>query len=461
MQRRFLTYLAVAAGVTAAVPAVATAMPYGVHALWLVSGPTPFPAGCPGAAFDNTMIPGQEVEPSITANPTNPRNVVAAWIQDIGPVSPRTDLAASSVDGGRTWKRSTIPGLTKCEGGLADGAADPWVGAGAGGELYFTGLAAQFPGDAPESAVVTSHSTDGGRTWHSPVALTDPVEGNETPFVTGSPTRPDRAYEVWAEFASGVIKFSATETHAATWSAPIVIDPSVLNAIDLAPRLLVLPNGTLVTIFARANLATGEGNVYATHSRDAGKTWTPAVSLAPNSNSIQTFVDDKGDELPQPQYPNAAVAPDGTIYATIEADTSASLGAVFVWRSTDGGATWHRVTSPGTGAYAFEPTIAVDSHGTIGMTWYDLRNDGPGDAVLTADVWFASSRDRGGSWRETHVAGPTDLRTGALARQNHVGEYQGLAAVRGRGFAAILTLAAPFAKDGPTDIFYADIRPGR
>ena len=95
------------------------------------------------------------------------------------------------------------------------------------------------------------------------------------------------------------------------------------------------------------------------------------------------------------------------------------------------------------------------------MTWYDLRNDRPEDAALTADVWFASSRDRGTSWQETHIAGPTDLRTAALARQNRVGEYQGLAAVRGRGFAAILTLAAPFAKDGPTDIFYADIRPGR
>jgi hypothetical protein len=36
---------------------------------------------------------------------------------------------------------------------------------------------------------------------------------------------------------------------------------------------------------------------------------------------------------------------------------------------------------------------------------------------------------------------------------------QGLAALRGRGFAAIFTLAAPQAKDGPTDIFFARIGP--
>jgi hypothetical protein len=107
-------------------------------------------------------------------------------------------------------------------------------------------------------------------------------------------------------------------------------------------------------------------------------------------------------------------------------------------------------------AFAFEPSVAVDSHGTVGVTWYDLRNDQPGDDALTADVWFAHSDDWGASWSQTHVAGPTDLRTA----HNRVGEYQGLAALRGRGFGAIFTLAAPQARDGPTDIFFARIGPG-
>ena len=114
---------------------------------------------------------------------------------------------------------------------------------------------------------------------------------------------------------------------------------------------------------------------------------------------------------------------------------------------------------PGVSAYAFEPAIAVDEHGTVGVIWYDLRNDRPGDAALTADVWFAHSHDRGTSWRQTHVAGPTDLRTAPLPAHNYVGEYQGLAGLP-RGFAAAFTLAAPQAKDGPTDIFFAEIGPG-
>jgi hypothetical protein len=133
-----------------------------------------------------------------------------------------------------------------------------------------------------------------------------------------------------------------------------------------------------------------------------------------------------------------------------------------VARARDGGRTWTSNNLPGVRAFAFEPAIAVDAHGTVGVIWYDLRNDLPGDTALTADVWFAHSEDRGASWRQGHVAGPTDLRTAPLPLHNYVGEYQGLAGMaRGRGFAAIFTLAAPQARDGPTDSFLRPYRPGR
>jgi hypothetical protein len=42
-----------------------------------------------------------------------------------------------------------------------------------------------------------------------------------------------------------------------------------------------------------------------------------------------------------------------------------------------------------------------------------------------------------------------------------VGEYQGIAGLRGHGFAVTFTMAAPLAKDGPSGIFFARIEPGR
>lgn len=454
--RRWRVMLALLA-VSAAMPAAAAAHQYTMD-LRQVSGPSPFAGGCPGTAFDSTMITGQEVEPSITVNPANPRNIVGTWKQDVGPDSTRSDLVASSLDGGRTWRRSTIPGLSKCTGGTADGGSDPWVSAGLDGTVYFSGLAPHFQAGTPLNAVVVSRSRDGGRTWRVPATISPPDhEGNEMPAITASPRHPRRAYVVWADFATAGIEFSTTTNRGASWSAPVVVDPSIPEAIDLVPRLVVLPSGTLVTVFARAEFAIGLGKIYAARSLDGGASWTAPVEVL--AAPLAGFFDpETGEELPQPQFENVAVAPDGSVYITVEANTSPSTGTISVSRSRDEGASWTQVTSPGVGAYAFEPAIAVDSHGTVGITWYDLRNDRPGDGALRADVWFASSRDGGWSWQQTHVAGPTDLRTGALPRQNHVGEYQGLAAMGHRGFAAIFTLAAPFATDGPTDIFVARIK---
>lgn len=77
----------------------------------VVSGPSPFAAGCPGP-HDDQAITGHELEPAITVNPANPRNIVATWKQDVGPEQSRGDLVGSSLDDGRTWTRSTIPGPT-------------------------------------------------------------------------------------------------------------------------------------------------------------------------------------------------------------------------------------------------------------------------------------------------------------------------------------------------------------
>ena len=441
-----------------------TAGPYKVKDLRVVSGPSPFAAGCPGA-FNGLAITGHELEPAITVNPANPRNIVATWKQDVGPANQsRSDLVASSLDGGKTWARSTIPGLTTCTGGTADAGSDPWLSAGGDGTVYFSGLAADVSTDPPTTAVVASHSRNGGRTWPAPATVAAPRAGNEQPAITGSPTRAGHAYLAFANFTdvlprTNSLEFSRTTDGGATWSSPVLIDQPGPFAIDFAPKVLVLPDGTLLAVFARADFETGLGQLYAARSVNEGRTWLPPV-LAGSKPLPPAAVDDKGIPLPQPGFPSVAAAPDGTVYVAFEDNKASSSGAIGVARSRDGGRTWSSETLPGVSAFAFEPAIAVDLHGTVGVTWYDLRNDRPGDAALTADVWFAHSGDRGASWRQSHVAGPTDLRTAPLPAHNYVGEYQGLAALHGRGFAAIFTMAAPLAKNGPTDIFFARIGPG-
>jgi hypothetical protein len=462
---RVRSFLAVGSALLASVllVAAASAGPFKVKRLQAISGPSPFAAGCPGALHDDTNITGHELEPAIAVNPADSRNIIAAWKQDVGPDSTRSDLVASSQDGGKTWTRTTIPGLTVCTGGTADTGSDPWVSAGGDGTVYFSGLAADISTNPPTTAVVASHSGNGGRVWPSPATVAPPLQGNETDSITGSPRLDGHAYMVWANFTfdfprTNTVEFSRTTDGGRTWSPPVLIDQTGPFAWDQAPRLLVLPNGTLLTLFARTDLEAGFGVHYAARSLDEGRTWLAPVQLGPQLPLVGFFHPEFG-QLPQPHFPSAAVAPDGTAYIAFENNSSETSGGIGVAKSRDGGLTWSSSMLPGVSAYAFEPAIAVDKHGTVGVTWYDLRNDRLGDAALTADVWFAHSDNRGGSWRQTHVAGPTDLRTAPLPGHNYVGEYQGLAGLR-RGFAADLTLAGPQAKSGPTDIFFAEIGPG-
>ncbi len=188
MRVRFLLAVAVALLANTSLAAASDAEPYRVKDLRVISGPSPFAAGCPGARFDDTTITDHELEPAITVNPDNPRNLVATWKQDVGPASARSDLVASSLDGGKTWTRRTIPGLTVCTGGTADGATDPWVAAGGDGTVYFSGLTGDLSTEPLLSAVVASRSRDGGRSWPAPATVAAPLVGNETDAVTGSPT---------------------------------------------------------------------------------------------------------------------------------------------------------------------------------------------------------------------------------------------------------------------------------
>src|SRR3954470_15605077 len=134
-----LTGVVLVAAVSGLFPALANAGPYKVKTLQAISGPSPFAAGCPGL-FDDTNIAGYELESMIAVNPARPRNIIATWKQDAGFRSTRSDLVASSLDGGRTWTRSAIPGLTACTGGTGDIGTDPWVSFGGDGIAYFSGL---------------------------------------------------------------------------------------------------------------------------------------------------------------------------------------------------------------------------------------------------------------------------------------------------------------------------------
>jgi hypothetical protein len=466
MRIRLLAVMALALLIVATLASAAGARPhhpgaYGVRFERLISGPSPFA----GAA---TGLDGYEGETTITTNPRRPGDLVASWMQDLGgEAGARTNLIASSWDYGKTWKRTTIPGLTTFTGGTGDGSADPWLSAGPDGAVYVIGATITGTATGPSFSILSSTSLDGGRTWPRLTPVTDPDGRNDKPYIAADPRVPGRAYALFANWdrsltvpAANLLYFARTDDRGASWSDKVLVDAPGPTSVDISSALLVLPGrqGTkLLAVYERVDLnADGSATerFLARRSSDGGTTWGEPVEIG--SMPIAPIADpETGQGLPQPGFLSAAAGRDGKAYVAWERQESPTSGAIDVARSADGGRSWTVASLPGVKSFAFEPSIAVDGRGTVGITWYDLRNDKPGDAELSADVWFASSRDGARTWRETHLAGPTDLNSASLVRNNRFGEYQGLSAFKGSGFAAVYTLASPQAKDGETDVFFS------
>jgi hypothetical protein len=93
----------------------------------------------------------------------------------------------------------------------------------------------------------------------------------------------------------------------------------------------------------------------------------------------------------------------------------------------------------------------------VAISYYDFRNDVSGDRRLTTDHWLIHSHDGGGTWSESHLAGPFDMHQAPYARGYFVGDYQGLDS-QGQACRTLFTLASPgsdtvFPNPNPTDVF--------
>ena len=377
-------------------------------------------------------------------------------------------------NGGRTWRRVTLPRLTKCTGGKPDAASDPWVSAGPRRTIYFAGASGFVQNNPPAVEFLASASHNGGRTWSSPAAVAGPKPRLDKEAITANPTRVGHAYMVWVNRdmptkvpSRSYLRFSRTTNGGKSWSRPSLIDRAPSNGIHISAQILVLPGGALVAVYSRGVLRPGGtliGSLYVRRSTDEGRTWTRPVLV--HFMVLRRFKDPQTkDELPNQnnEFFGATVGPGGYIYVVWDQNQSPRTGSIRFARSPNGGNTWSPARAlPGVRAFSFEPTVAVDAHHTVGVLWYDMRRDQPGDGRLTTDVWFAHSSNGGTTWRQRHVAGPFDLRTAPRPSGfPRLGEYQGLTSLGPHGFAAVFTMARFQARNGPTDIFFARVEPQR
>jgi hypothetical protein len=418
-----------------------------------ISGPSPFAPGCSTADQNGTLYANAEVEASAAANPVNPTNLVAAWQQDRWSDGGAQGLVgAASFDGGRTWTTVAPPfsacaGATTATGTPYQRATDPWVTFAADGTAYFMALAFTGPsfGATSANAMLVARSTDGGRTWGPPITLIADAGGthfNDKNAIAGDASDARYVYAAWDRLAAGgggPAYFTRTTDGGLTWEpARSIYDPGI-SSQTIGTLPVSLPDGTLLVVFTQLDDAPG-GATTATlrvvRSGDRGATWSAPVTIA-TSESGGTRDPATGQAVRDgSDLASAAVDRAGVVHVAWQdaRPNGGTRDAIVASRSSDGGRTWSapvRVSGGGAAA-AFMPNVQVRADGTIGVAYYDFRNDTPDPATLQTDYWLATSTD-GLTWTDTHVAGPFSLTTAPVATSAlFVGDYQALLAAGSR-----------------------------
>jgi hypothetical protein len=451
-----------------------------------VSGTSPF---APQPGFYSSA----EVEPYLAVNPTNPKNMVGVWTQDMltsGGGGQGIGVAVT-FNGGKSWKTGVMPGVTLASGGAYQAAGDSWLSFAPNGDLYFTCLSADAPAgnfSPSPSAILFEKSTDRGLTWTSPssppitlIQSTNPKVFPDKPSITADSTAKGYAYAVWDQSTTsgkGPVMFTRTTDGGQSWETPRTIYDSGNNQVDIGNQILVLPNGALCDFFNVFPFKGGNhsGTLSLIQSSDKGRTWSSTATQVSSMLSVGITDPDTGqpvDAWPAVMFDVAVDPHNGNLYAVWQDARFSNFqhDSIAFSMSTDGGVTWSApiqinqtpTNIPSGDQQAFLPSIAVAADGTVAVTYYDFRfNDAtPG---LATDYWLVEGNPTGSgglanpaNWgNEVRLTNQSfDMEKAAVwsGKGLFLGDYQGFAAA-GNSFGAFF--AATNGSD-PGDIFFRDL----
>lgn len=438
---------------------------------YVASGTSPLAAGCDGTLGSGVLYAGAEVEPHLATHPDNPHILVGVWQQDRwSNGSARALVAATSLDGGRSWTRTPLP-FSRCGGGNVlnggdyERASDPWVSYSPNGVVHAMSLSttggAYQPGSA--NAMLASRSFDHGRTWTPPATLIrdSTAAFNDKNAITADPFDAAYVYAVWDRLIAatdrGPTYFARSTNGGASWEpARAIYDPGTRNQ-TIGNIVAVLPGGVLVNVFNRIDNPLGgpqRARVTVIRSTDHGATWSAPIDVA-ELLAIGTRDPVSGLAVRDGSIvPTIAAGPGGELYVAWQ-DARFSAGVrdgIALSRSNDGGLSWStpvRVNGA-PGVPAFTPSLHVAADGTVGVSYYDLRSD-TATAPLSTDAWLARSRDGGATWTDLRIGDTFDLTTAPFANGLFVGDYTGLADIDGR-FVPFHARTTALGEDNLTDV---------
>ena len=412
-----------------------------------------------------------EVEPWVAVNPANRRNIIGVVQQDRWNDGGAHGLVAMySKDGGHSFKVVPLPFSSCAPGGLPyERASDPWVSFGPDGTAYAASYS--FDENSTRNAIGAATSTDGGKTWKHVTAIGHTTAFyHDKESVTADPTTPGTAYIVWDRTPvccgyPGPSFMSKTTDFGHTWSHPKQITPTNSNTADLGNVIVIDPRtGTLYDFLDRFYKSSGIVRYVMIKSTDGGAHWSSPVGVA-RDRGVQ-------DVDPHPGGPDirtgwevlaAAIDPNtGRLYMVWQDArfTGGQLNQIMLSASADG-SHWSdpTVVSTTVGQAAFTGAVAVNDDGQVAVTYYDFRTFDPNKSQLPTSYWMRISPAGGQAFGPDIklLDKPFDMLKAPDAGGLFTGDYEGLAA-RGSRFVALYCITTKHANN-PTDCFVSEVNP--
>ncbi|MGH2561163.1 MAG: sialidase family protein, partial [Thermomicrobiales bacterium] len=453
----------------------------------------------PAPAFSRNLIISRQVglfplqtEPHIAVDPFDPEHLVMGTIDYNFPAI----STYTSFDGGETWEG---PHQVRYFREDFTGAGDPVIAFDSLGNVYATMISVgieeftigNLTSFAEVSSMIVAKSLDGGITWEEPVSAARSTtsslsqvddEGRERGLITLSfldkpwlavgpnPNNPDQesiylsytnfdtTYGILysdevpflsSPFTETTIRVVRSDDGGVTWTDPIPVSPTVLQAegaseegeggaaaIGVVPQTAatqaddgdgdpftqqqqvaqsesertvqgsqpkVMADGTVVIAYldtTNDGIQEGLATIMVVLSTDGGRTYSQPIQAGiirePHFRTRSAFFRYWGAAFPQ-----LALGPNNEIYilATgLPPEKPTDDGDIYLFRSLDGGTTWEeavKLNLDDTSRPQFFPSIAVSPDGTLHAMWGDMRDD-PDE--VRYHIYYSRSEDQGTTW---------------------------------------------------------------
>jgi hypothetical protein len=364
-------------------------------------------------------------ESDLAVNPLNPYNMVGSSKRFTNITGYAFSLAAYATwDAGQTWTE-TVLSLTDTNGTVYPSTTDPAVIFDDLGNVYIIALPWQGesgPNKGQTIGISVYRSTDGGRTWATPVLIhastTDDKQAVWADTNLSSPYK-GNVYAAWDDTSGGGnMLFARTTDHGAHWKGIAVggIDQPAGTAIpgifdSYSPEVTVAADGTVIIAWA----PWGEGIIEFVTSTDGGSTFSaPMVAASGITDLENTLATPDG----WPVFSGASfrvftfvtLTTSGSNLVMAWADTRNGDSHIYYRQSGDLGSSWNGPASgqpllagglaSASGQQDFHAQVATTPTGEVGCVFYEYGPNTVGEGFIEnlIHVVLAVSTDGGATF---------------------------------------------------------------